>query len=76
VPAWLYQRLNCVNLLRQGRVRIGVCNGLRKIVASDSLAVVSLEIQLHALGKACLPSASPGALTKVCIMRTTSAPFS
>jgi hypothetical protein len=51
VPAWAYQRLNC-QVLGQRAARVGVGHGLGEVVAGHGLAVVALEVQRHAGGKA------------------------
>ena len=38
-------------VLRQRRVRVGIGDRLRKVVASHGLAIVALKVELHALGK-------------------------
>ena len=60
LPAGLYPRGAClaVPALELGQqpgqvaVRVGVGNGLGKVVAGHGLPVVALEVQLHATGKA------------------------
>ena len=35
----------------QGRCRIGICNGLREVIASHGLAVMARKVKLHTPGK-------------------------
>jgi len=54
---------------RQFAAGVGVGNGLREVVAGDGLAIEALEYSA-------MPRVKPSRPTSVCIMRTTSAPFS
>ena len=65
-----YQRLNCGRVRASSLPRVGVGDRLGEVVAGHGLAVEAFEVQRHPMRR------SPARPTRVCIMRTTSAPFS